>query len=174
MDAATQFALDQQLRPKPPPTTPAVPLLATTPAATQLTVHYWSDRYLGKVPLHATFLFLHSSLYLYLSLSSLPSHPLHSLALSMHDPAAAPIDAVSTSTLLSSAAGQSSLSSALSARLSRQLGVHCMASANVSEEEALGGGVADGAAVDEVQLWLERRVLQELKACKAKGMWVKQ
>ena len=172
MDAATQFALDQQLRPQPPPATPAVPLLTTTPAKQRLTVHHWSDRYLNKIPLHATFIFLHSSVYIYLSLSSLPHYPLSSLAFSMHDGSAASIDAVSTTTLLSSATGQSSMSSSLSARLSRQLSLHCMASVNVSDEEALTGVVAGGTAEDEVQLWIERRVMQELKACKATGMWV--
>ena len=174
MDATTQFALDQQLRAQPLPATPSVPLLATTPAKTQLTVHHWSDRYLKKVPLHATFIFLHSSLYIYLCLSSLPHYPLSSLAVSMHDPVAAAIDSVSTSTLLASVAGQSSLSSSLSTRLSRQLSVHCMASVNVSDEELVSGGVGMGGSVaeDDVQLWIERRVVQELKACKAKGMWV--
>ena len=172
MDATTQFALDQQLRPQPLPATPSVPLLATATAKPRLTVYHWSDRYLNKIPLHATFIFLHSSLYIYLSLSSLPHYPLSSLALSMYNPAAAAIDAISTTTLLSTAAGQSSLSSSLSARLSRQLSVHCMASVNVSDEEAVSGGVVEGTAEDEVQLWIERRVMQELKACRSRGMWV--
>ena len=172
MDATTQFALSQQLRPQPHAATPTAPLLATTAAEPQLTVHHWSDRYLNSTPLHATAVFLHSSIFLYVSLSSLPQYPLSSLALSMYSAGAAPMDAVSTTTVLASAAGQSSLSSSLSARLSRQLSVHCMASVNVSDDVAASGGVAGGMAEDEVQLWIERRVMQELKACKAKGVWV--
>ena len=184
MDASTQFALDQQLRPQPPPTTPAVPLLATTPIQPQLTVHHWSALYPASTPpatLHSTITFLHSPLLVHAALTTAPASttPLGCVALSMYGAGVADVDAVSTSALLAAGGVEggggggdgAGMAAALSARVSRMLGVHCMASVSV-DEEAAGGGMAGGMAEDEVQLWIERRVMQELKTCKARGMWV--
>ena len=169
MDLTTRFSLDQQLRPAAADPLPTLPVLPTAPADPLLTVHHWSDTHLS-LPLHATFIFLTSTVLITLTLSpsSPPSLPPPSLTLHTPSPAS-PVDAVTTSAL---GGGGESFSTALSGRLARSFQRHFLCMADVGR--AVGAGEAGGvraAGEEDVEMWVERRVMRELKECRERGMW---
>ena len=137
--------------------------MPTTPTTTTLQVHHWSDSYLS-LPLHSTFVFLHSTLLITLSLHPTSPPPLPSPSLTFYSPSPIPPSADPTSTT-SLGLPPSSFSTSLSSRLSRLLHCHVLAFAQLTASPSSPLPQADA------QLWLERRVLQELQQCKARGLW---
>jgi hypothetical protein len=166
MDPTTRFSLDQELRPPPPPPSSTLPVLPTTLTTPILPVHHWSDTFLS-LPLHSTFIFLHSTIVISLSLTPASPPPLPRPSLTFFSPSSlSSLDSVSTTALGGAGDG---FSTALSSRLARSLQRHILCMAEVGEGGESGG--LRGAGDEAMEEWVERRVMQELKVCRERGLW---